>query len=194
MTKSVKSCAWVGDDPAMIAYHDKEWGVPVHNDRAFFEFLILEGAQAGLTWRTVLNKRENYRRAFSGFDAKKISRFGIKEMEKLINDSGIIRNKLKIVSTIENAKQFLKIQEEFGSFDSFIWQFVSGRTINSKIKSIKEIPATTKVSDLMSKELLRRGFKFVGPTICYAFMQAVGLVNDHEMSCFRYKELILKNK
>jgi DNA-3-methyladenine glycosylase I len=172
----------------MIEYHDKEWGVPVHDDRTLFEFLILEGAQAGLTWQTVLNKRENYRRAFDGFHADKIACYGKEDVNRLLTDAGIIRNRLKIASTIQNARAFLKIQKEFGTFDVYIWQFVGGKPINHKIKTIKDIPTNTKESDLMSKDLIKRGFKFVGSTICYAFMQAVGMVNDHEIKCFRYKE------
>ena len=171
----------------MIEYHDKEWGIPVHDDSTLFEFLILEGAQAGLSWQTVLKKRENYRKALDGFDAKKISRYNKKDVNRLLADSGIIRNRLKIAATIQNAKAFLEIQKEFGSFDKYIWQFVDNKTINHKIKSIKNIPATTKESDAMSKDLLKRDFKFVGSTICYAFMQAVGMVNDHEEKCFRKK-------
>jgi len=172
----------------MIEYHDKEWGVPVHDDRTLFEFLILEGAQAGLTWQTVLNKRENYRRAFDGFHADKIACYGKEDVNRLLTDAGIIRNRLKIASTIQNARAFLKIQKEFGTFDVYIWQFVGGKPINHKIKTIKDIPTNTKESDVMSKDLIKRGFKFVGSTICYAFMQAVGMVNDHEIKCFRYKE------
>ena len=172
----------------MIEYHDKEWGVPVHDDRTLFEFLILEGAQAGLTWQTVLNKRENYRRAFDGFHADKIACYGTEDVNRLLTDAGIIRNRLKIASTIQNARAFLKIQKEFGTFDVYIWQFVGGKPVNHKIKTIKDIPTNTKESDVMSKDLIKRGFKFVGSTICYAFMQAVGMVNDHEIKCFRYKE------
>jgi len=172
----------------MIEYHDKEWGVPVHDDRTLFEFLILEGAQAGLTWQTVLNKRENYRRAFDGFHADKIACYGKEDVNRLLTDAGIIRNRLKIASTIQNARAFLKIQKEFGTFDVYIWQFVGGKPVNHKIKTIKDIPTNTKESDVMSKDLIKRGFKFVGSTICYAFMQAVGMVNDHEIKCFRYKE------
>lgn len=174
----------------MIEYHDKEWGVPVHDDRTLFEFLILEGAQAGLTWQTVLNKRENYRKVFDGFHADKIARYGTKDVKRRLADSGIIRNRLKIAATIQNAKAFLEIQKEFSTFDAYIWQFVGGRPINHKIKTIKDIPASTKESDAMSKDLLKRGFKFVGSTICYAVMQAVGMVNDHEIKCFRYKEVL----
>lgn len=183
MTK--KRCTWVGNDPLMIKYHDEEWGVPVHDDRLLFELIILEGAQAGLSWKTVLHKRQNYREAFDNFDAKKISLYTEKNVEKLMQNSGIIRNRLKINSTIQNAKSFLKIQEEFGSFDKYIWQFINYKTINNKIKTLKDIPTKTKESDQMSKDLLKRGFKFVGSTICYAFMQASGMVNDHENDCFK---------
>lgn len=170
----------------MIEYHDKEWGVPVHDDKKLFEFLILEGAQAGLTWQTVLNKRGNYRKALSGFDPAKIARYGNKDVKRLLGNPGIIRNRLKIAATILNAKKFLEIQKEFGFFDTYIWQFVNFKPIKNKFKSLLEIPPTTKESDAMSKDLLKRGFKFVGSTICYAFMQAVGMVNDHETNCFRY--------
>lgn len=186
-------CTWCGNDSLMMDYHDNEWGVPVHDDRILFEFLILEGAQAGLTWRTVLSKRETYRKAFDNFDTNKISRYGEKEVKRLLANSGIIRNRLKIAAAIQNAKAFLIVQEEFGSFDSYIWKFVGGKPINHKIKSINDIPTATKESEAMSKDLLRRGFKFVGPTICYAFMQAVGMINDHEMKCFRYNELLKKS-
>ena len=184
-----RRCSWTGSNNSlMIEYHDKEWGVPVHDDRTLFEFLILEGAQAGLTWQTVLNKRENYRRAFDGFHADKIACYGKEDVNRLLTDAGIIRNRLKIASTIQNARAFLKIQKEFGTFDVYIWQFVGGKPVNHKIKTIKDIPTNTKESDVMSKDLIKRGFKFVGSTICYAFMQAVGMVNDHEIQCFRYKE------
>ena len=184
-----RRCSWSGNNNSlMIEYHDKEWGVPVHDDRRLFEFLILEGAQAGLTWQTVLNKRENYRRAFEGFHADKIACYGKEDVNRLLTDAGIIRNRLKIASTIQNARAFLKIQKEFGTFDVYIWQFVGGKPINHKIKTIKDIPTNTKESDVMSKDLIKRGFKFVGSIICYAFMQAVGMVNDHEIKCFRYKE------
>jgi DNA-3-methyladenine glycosylase I len=184
-----RRCSWTGSNNSlMIEYHDKEWGVPVHDDRTLFEFLILEGAQAGLTWQTVLNKRENYRRAFDGFHADKIACYGKEDVNRLLTDAGIIRNRLKIASTIQNARAFLKIQKEFGTFDVYIWQFVGGKPVNHKIKTIKDIPTNTKESDVMSKDLIKRGFKFVGSTICYAFMQAVGMVNDHEIKCFRYKE------
>ena len=184
-----RRCSWTGSNNSlMIEYHDKEWGVPVHDDRTLFEFLILEGAQAGLTWQTVLNKRENYRRAFDGFHADKIACYGKEDVNRLLSDAGIIRNRLKIASTIQNARAFLQIQKEFGTFDVYIWQFVDGKPINHKIKTIKDIPTNTNESDVMSKDLIKRGFKFVGSTICYAFMQAVGMVNDHEIKCFRYKE------
>jgi len=178
-------CEWCGSNQLMVKYHDEEWGVPAHNDDTFFEFLILEGAQAGLTWQTVLNKRENYRKAFRGFDAKIIAHYGAKDIKRLLADAGIIRNRLKVAATIQNAKKFLEIQKEFGSFDAYIWQFVGGKQMNNKIKSMKDIPVTTKESDAMSKDLLKRGFKFVGSTICYAFMQAVGMTNDHQTNCFR---------
>ncbi|MGQ0772537.1 MAG: DNA-3-methyladenine glycosylase I [Nitrososphaerota archaeon] len=178
-------CSWPGENVLMVKYHDEEWGIPVHDDRTLFEFLILEGAQAGLSWQTVLNKRENYRKAFDGFDARKIARYGTKDVKRLLADPGIIRNRLKVAATIQNAKAFLEIQKEFGSFDEYIWQFVEHKTINHKIKTIKDIPTATKESDTMSKDLLKRGFKFVGSTICYAFMQAVGMVNDHETKCFK---------
>ncbi len=171
----------------MIEYHDTEWGVPVHDDRVLFEFLILEGAQAGLSWQTVLNKRENYRKAFSNFDAKKIAKYDAKDVKRLLANEGIIRNRLKIAATIQNAQKFLEVQKEFGSFDKYIWQFVGGKPVNNKIKTMKDIQAKTKESDAMSKDLQKRGFKFVGSTICYAFMQAVGMVNDHTTDCFRYK-------
>jgi len=189
VTYNKRRCSWAGSNNSlMIEYHDKEWGVPVHDDRTLFEFLILEGSQAGLTWQTVLNKRENYSRAFDDFHADKIACYGKKDINRLLTDSGIIRNRLKIASTIHNAKAFLKIQKEFGTFDVYIWQFVGGRPINHKIRTIKDIPTNTKESDAMSKDLIKRGFKFVGSTICYAFMQAIGMVNDHEIKCFRYKE------
>jgi len=173
----------------MIHYHDKEWGVPVHNDRILFEFLTLEGAQAGLNWQTILNKRENYRKAFHAFDPAKIARYNKKDVQRLLHDSGIIRNRLKIEATITNAKQFLETREEFGSFDGYMWRFVGGRPIRNAVKSLSEIPSTTRESDAMSKELRKRGFRFVGPTICYAFMQAVGMVNDHTTKCFRYNRV-----
>ncbi len=186
MQKDKVRCAWVGEDnPLMVTYHDTEWGAPVHDDKVLFEFLILEGAQAGLSWNTVLNKRENYRQALDGFDAAKIARYGSKQVEQLLANPGIIRNRLKIAATITNAHKFLEVQKEFGSFDKYIWQFVGGKPIKNKVKSIKDIPTKTKESDALSKDLLKRGFKFVGSTICYAFMQAIGMVNDHEVKCFK---------
>jgi DNA-3-methyladenine glycosylase I len=180
-------CAWASGEQS-IRYHDEEWGVPVHDDRRLFEFLILEGAQAGLSWSTILNKRENYRRAFDGFDPERIARYDRHKVKQLLAEAGIVRNKLKVASAIENAKAFLRVQEEFGSFDRYIWQFVGGKPRVNEWKSSR-IPAQTAESDAMSKDLKRRGFKFVGSTICYAFMQAVGMVNDHAADCFRYKPL-----
>ena len=185
----IKRCEWCGDDPLYVKYHDEEWGVPVHDDRKHFEMIILDGAQAGLSWITVLRKRENYRKAFDNFNPEIVAGYGEKKIEELLNNPGIIRNKLKIKSAITNAQAFLKIQKEFGSFDKYIWQFVGGKPIVNKWKSIKELPATSKESDAMSKDLKKRGFKFVGSTICYAYMQAAGMVNDHIVSCFRYKEV-----
>jgi DNA-3-methyladenine glycosylase I len=179
-------CKWAGDYPPMVQYHDEEWGVPVHDDRLLFEFLILEGAQAGLTWRTILDRRTGYRRAFGRFDARKIARYGDEDVKRLLADAGIIRNRLKIAATILNAQRYLEVQGEFGTFDRYIWRFVDGKPIDNRIRSMKQIPATTPRSDFMSKDLKKRGFKFVGSTICYAFMQAVGMVNDHELRCFRH--------
>ena len=179
-------CGWAKGD-LYIRYHDEEWGVPVHDDRTLFEFLILEGAQAGLSWSTILNKRENYRRAFDGFDAQRIAQYQPKKIKALLADSGIVRNKLKIASAVENAKVFLRVQEEFGTFDRYIWQFVGGKPRVNKRNSLRQVPPRTPESDAMSKDLKRRGFKFVGSTICYAFMQAVGMVNDHLVDCFRYR-------
>ena len=184
-----KRCVWTGNDPLMVKYHDEEWGRPVHDDKTLFEFLILEGAQAGLNWQTVLNKRENYRKAFSGFDPAKIACYNEKDVAGLLSNPGIIRNRLKIAATIQNAKEFLAIQAEFGSFDAYVWRFVGGRPLDNRVKSMEDIPVTTKESDALSKDLLRRGFKFVGSTICYSFMQAVGMVNDHQIDCFRYNEV-----
>jgi DNA-3-methyladenine glycosylase I len=180
-------CAWATTE-AMIRYHDEEWGVPVHDDRLLFEFLILEGAQAGLSWSTVLNKRENYRRAFDGFDAEKIARYADAKKTKLMADPGIIRNRLKIESTVTNARAHLEVRDEFGSFDAYVWRFVDGKPVIGRRRTMKDVPARTEISDALSKDLLRRGYKFVGSTICYAFMQAVGMANDHLVSCFRYKE------
>ncbi len=186
---SRKRCAWAGNDPRMVKYHDEEWGKPVHDEKTLFEFLILEGAQAGLSWQTVLNKRENYRKAFSGFDPAKIACYNERDITRLLSNSGIIRNRLKIAATIQNAKEFLAIQAEFGSFDAYVWKFVGGKPIVNRIESISDVPVTTKESDALSKDLLRRGFKFAGSTICYSFMQAVGLVNDHQTDCFRYSKV-----
>ena len=184
-----KRCTWAGDDPLYTAYHDEEWGVPVHDDRTLFEFLILEGAQAGLSWITILKKRESYRRAFDGFDAARIARYREARVEKLLGNPGIVRNRLKVRSAITNARAFLAVRKEFGSFDRFIWDFVGGAPKVNAWTSLAEVPAKTAESDAMSKELKRRGFKFVGSTICYAYMQAVGMVNDHTVDCYRYREL-----
>ena len=181
-------CSWPNSE-IDIEYHDTEWGVPVHDDRTLFEFLTLEGAQAGLSWSTILKKRENYRRAFADFDPARVARFTLTRIEKLMNDPGIVRNRLKIESTVSNAKAFLKVQKEFGSFDRYIWKFVGDRPLQGERTSMREIPASTSQSDAMSKDLKRRGFRFVGTTICYAFMQATGMVNDHLVSCFRHSEL-----
>jgi DNA-3-methyladenine glycosylase I len=182
-------CAWVSDDQLYRDYHDYEWGVPVHDDRLLFEFLILEGAQAGLSWITVLRKRESYRVAFGGFDPAVVACFDEAKQLELLPNPGIIRNRLKVASTITNARAFLQVQEQFGSFDAYLWRFVDGRPIQNAWRSIKEVPASTTVSDVMSRDLKKRGFRFVGSTICYAFMQAVGMVNDHTADCFRWKEL-----
>jgi DNA-3-methyladenine glycosylase I len=184
--KMPKRCNWADNDPLYQKYHDEEWGVPVHDDKKLFEMLILEGAQAGLSWITILRKRENFRKAFSNFDAKKIARYNQAKIDELLQDPGIIRNKLKINAAIINAKLFLEIQKEFGSFDKYIWQFINYEPIVNKWKSIKENPAQTKESDAMSKDLKKRGFKFVGSTICYAYMQAVGMANDHIVECFKH--------
>ena len=190
MAPSVKSrCPWCEINELQIAYHDREWGTPVHDDRRLFEFLILEGAQAGLSWDTILKKRENYRRAFAGFDAKKVARFGVREVRALMQNPGIVRNRLKIDATISNAKAFLAVQREFGSFDRYIWRFVGGRPRQNRRRVMKQVPASTPESDAMSTDLKKRGFRFVGSTICYAFMQAVGMVNDHLVNCFRHRQL-----
>ena len=187
----MKRCDWVSpDDPVYVAYHDQEWGVPVHDDRLLFEFLILEGMQAGLSWKTILNKRENFRKAFDDFEAQKIAVYGEDKVAALLNDAGIIRNRLKVNAAISNARSFLDVQKEFGSFDQYMWSFVGGKTIHNSWKRMDEIPAHTPESDALSKDLLRRGFKFVGSTIVYAHMQAIGMVNDHTMGCFRYRELV----
>jgi DNA-3-methyladenine glycosylase I len=179
-------CPWPSGDPLMMAYHDQEWGTPVHDDLKHFEFLILDAFQAGLSWRTVLHKRENFRKAFSGFNPVKIARYKDQDLDRLMNDAGIIRNRLKIAATITNAKAFLKVQKEFGSFDSYIWQFTGHKTRVNQWKKLSEMPARSNESDAMSKDLQKRGFKFVGSTICYAYMQAAGMVNDHIVDCFRY--------
>jgi DNA-3-methyladenine glycosylase I len=184
----IMRCAWATNEMS-IRYHDEEWGVPVHNDRTLFEFLILEGAQAGLSWNTILNKRENYRKAFAGFDPAKVARLDKRKVQQLLRDPGIVRNRLKIAASVENAKAFLRVQREFGSFDRYVWQFVGGKPRVNARKSMKQVPARTEESDAMSKDLKRRGFKFVGTTICYAFMQAVGMVNDHVVDCACYKAL-----
>jgi len=181
-------CGWAKGEQ-YIRYHDEEWGVPVHDDRTLFEFLILEGAQAGWSWSTILNKRENYRRAFEGFDAQRIARYQAKKIRSLLADPGIVRNKLKIAAAVGNAKAFLRVEEEFGTFDHYIWQFVGGRPRANQWRSLRQVPARTAESDSMSKDLQRRSFKFVGSTICYAFMQAVGMVNDHLVDCIRYRPL-----
>ena len=182
-------CAWAGTDPMMVKYHDEEWGVPVHDDRELFEHLILDAFQAGLSWKTILHKRENFRAAFDGFDAERIARYGKAERVRLLSDAGIVRNRMKVDATFGNARQFLRLQEEHGSFDAWIWQFTDGRTKCSSWESMHEIPAKTAESDAMSKALKAEGFKFVGSTICYAFMQAAGMVNDHQTDCFRYDEV-----
>ncbi len=184
-----KRCAWAGSDPLYVAYHDQEWGVPVHDDRLLFEFLILEGMQAGLSWATILKKRENFRKAFDGFNPEQVARYGDEKVAALLGDAGIVRNRLKVAATIQNARNFLDVQRESGSFDAYIWQFTGGKTIKNSWRTLAEIPAHTLESDLMSKDLIRRGFKFVGSTICYAFMQAVGIVNDHLVDCFRYDQV-----
>lgn len=182
-------CPWPSTNELMISYHDEEWGVPVHDDRKLFEFMVLDAFQAGLSWSTILNKRENFRKAFNNFEAQRIARYSERKIEKLLGDAGIIRNRLKITATVSNARSFLNIQKEFGSFDTFIWQFVDGQQRQNRWKSEKRIPVTTGQSDQMSQALKDHGFKFVGSTICYAFMQAAGLVNDHIATCFRHSEL-----
>ena len=182
-------CAWARGDPLYIDYHDTEWGVPQHDDRKLFEFLILEGAQAGLSWLTILRKRENYREAFNNFDAGKVAAYDTKKLAELLSDKGIVRNRLKIEAAIQNARAFLALQKEFGSFDAYIWQFVGGKPRKNVWKTTGEIPPKTAESNAMSKDLSKRGFKFVGATICYAFMQATGMVNDHTVDCFRYHEV-----
>jgi len=182
-------CEWARGDPLSIDYHDNEWGVPEHNDRKLFEFLILEGAQAGLSWLTILRKRQNYREAFDHFDARKIAEYDRKKLEELLSNRGIVRNRLKLEAAIQNAKAFLAVQGEFGSFDAYIWEFVGGEPRKNAWKTVKEIPSKTGESDAMSRDLTERGFKFVGSIICYAFMQAIGMLNDHTVDCFRYDEV-----
>lgn len=184
-----KRCDWTGNDDLMNEYHDKEWGVPVHDDKKHFEFLILDAFQAGLSWKTILYRREGFRKAFADFDVEKVARFTEKKLEKLMQDTGIIRNRLKIWGSVQNAKSFIQIQKEFDSFDKYIWQFTNNKTIQNKFKTMKEMPATSKESDAMSKDMKKRGFTFVGSTICYAYMQAAGMVNDHLTTCFRHKEV-----
>lgn len=186
----VKRCEWIGnDDPLMREYHDKEWGTPVHNDKRLYEFLVLEGMQAGLSWSTVLKKRENFRKALDNFDYKIIAKYGEEKIEELLLDKGIIRNRLKINSAITNAREFIKIQDEYGSFDNYIWKFVNNKPIDKKYSSMSDIPANTELSDLISKDMKKRGFKFIGTTIIYAYMQTIGMVNDHATYCFRYDEI-----
>ncbi len=187
---SKKRCAWTGSDPLYLAYHDREWGTPVHRDRKLFEMLVLEGAQAGLSWLTILKKRDNYRKAFCGFDAEKVARFDRRKIARLLEDPGIVRNRTKVEAAVGNARILLSIREEYKSFNRFCWQFVDGRPLVNRRRSVRSIPARTERSEAMSRELIRRGMKFVGPTICYAFMQATGMVNDHTVSCFRRAELI----
>ena len=186
--KEMSRCPWCGTDPLYCDYHDKEWGVPSHDDRHLFEMLILEGAQAGLSWITILRKRENYRKAFDNFDVQKVAKYNSRKIESLLKNEGIVRNRLKIESTIQNAKMFIKVQQEFGSFDKYLWHFVNGKPIVNDLKSMRDILPTTELSDAISKDLLKRGFKFVGSTIMYAYMQAVGLVDDHMIDCFRKKK------
>ena len=181
----MKRCVWVGSDPLYVEYHDTEWGVPLHDDRKLFEFLVLEAAQAGLSWITILRKRANYRAAFADFDAEAVARFNRRSVERLLRDPGIVRNRQKIEAAVANARAFLAVQEEFGSFDRYVWRFVDGKPIQGRWKTTSSVPAKTRESEAMSKDLVQRGFRFVGPTICYAHMQATGMVNDHQLDCFR---------
>ena len=192
MKNNKQSCSWPKGDPLLLKYHDTEWGVPLHNDKILFEFLILEGFQAGLSWLTILKKRENFRKAFDKFDFNKVATYGQRKINSLLKDSGIIRNKLKVESAVTNAKAFIAVRKEFGSFNTYIWKFTDNEPIHNRFESMKEIPARTELSDVISKDLKKRGFKFVGSTIVYAHMQATGMVNDHITSCFRYKEIIEK--
>jgi DNA-3-methyladenine glycosylase I len=188
--RAVVRCEWAGADPWMMAYHDEEWGVPVHDDHRLFEFLILEGAQAGLSWSTILKKRDAYLSAFDNLDPRIVARYGAAKLRQLLADAGIVRNRLKITAAVQNARAFLEIQQEFDSFDAYLWRFVDGRPIINAPRSLREVPARTEISDALSKDLKRRGFNFVGSTICYAFMQAIGMVNDHTMDCFRYSRQV----
>lgn len=187
VNQKINRCPWPSNDTLMIKYHDEEWGVPLHDDRKLFEFIILDAFQAGLSWNTIIKKRKNFRKAFDNFNAKKIANYDSEKIKELLNDSGIIRNRMKINATIQNAKAFLRAKKEFGSFDKYIWHFTGGKTIDNKLKDLKKMPVRTKESDEMSADLKKRGFAFVGSTICYAFMQAAGMVNDHLTYCFRYK-------
>lgn len=189
MADPKNTCTWPGEDPLMIAYHDDEWGTPVHDDRKLFEFIVLDGFQAGLSWKTILHKRENFRKAFDNFNVKKIAKYDEAKIEALMQDTGIVRNRLKIIATIKNAQCFMEVQKEFGSFDKYIWQFTGHRTLQNKWSAHGQVPAKTAESDAMSKDLLKRGFKFVGSTICYAFMQAAGMVNDHITGCPRHRQV-----
>lgn len=182
---TINRCGWTGDDELMIKYHDEEWGVPVHDDKILFEFIVLESAQAGLSWRTILHRREGYRKAFANFDFNKVAKFTNKDFDRLINDEGIIRNHLKILATINNAQKFIEIRKEFRTFNKYIWGFVNNKPIINKFKTLKELPSKTEISNKISEDLKKRGFKFMGPTIVYAYMQATGIVNDHLMDCFR---------
>jgi DNA-3-methyladenine glycosylase I len=186
---NARRCEWAGEDPLMVAYHDREWGVPSHDDRYLFEMLTLEGAQAGLSWSTILRKREGYRAAFAEFDAERVARFGARDVERLLADSRIVRNRLKVESTVANAGRVLEVAGEHGSFGAYLWHLVEGTAVVGGRRGLRDIPAETPLSRQLSRDLKRRGFRFVGPTVCYAFMQAAGLVNDHVTSCFRYREL-----
>ena len=185
----MKRCGWVSDDPLYAAYHDEEWGVSVHDDRVLFEFLLLEGAQAGLSWSTILHKREGYRKAFSGFDPRRVARYDRRKVERLLADPGIVRNRLKVASAVANASAFLAVQDEFGSFDAYVWRFVDGGPIRNRWRRLRDVPASTRESETLSRDLKKRDFRFVGATICYAFMQATGMVNDHLTDCFRHSEI-----
>ena len=192
--EALHRCSWTGTDPLYRKYHDKEWGAPVHNDRRLFEMLILGGAQAGLSWITILKKRPAYRKAFDNFDPAKIARYDSRKIERLLKNEGIVRNRLKVEATVKNARAFLRVQEEYGSFNRYVWQFVGGTPHQNAWTSLKQIPTTTRESDAMSKDMKRQGFSFVGSTICYAFMQAVGMVNDHTTTCYRYEEIRRKHR